>query len=166
MGSNEAWQPPAAAKSQRLRMRHHCIENRNWKSSMWAIKVSNPSSCVLLGRWERPTKSVQPSRDAARENSPLAAHYTWQLLHKTMCSFFCESCLQWESVWDKASRAEQGNAAPWQKSFGSIRFPSARIFESSWTKEATSQTGETGCQNVAWSKHGGHLNIKSCSGLI
>ena len=50
--------------------------------------MSNPSSCVLLGRWERPTKSVQPSRDAARENSPLAAHYTWQLLHKTMCSFF------------------------------------------------------------------------------
>ena len=76
MGSNEAWQPPATAKSQRLRMRHHCIGNRNWKSSMWAIKVSNPSSCVLLGRWERPTKSVQPSRDAARENSPLAAHYT------------------------------------------------------------------------------------------
>lgn len=47
--------------------------------------MSNPSSCVLLGRWERPTKSVQPSRDAARENSP------W--LHITLSSCFTRLCV-------------------------------------------------------------------------
>lgn len=112
----------------------------------------------------------QQSQSSPAE-TPLAKTVLW--LHITLRSCFTRLCVAFfvKAVFNenqcgtRQAALNKETQLPGKKVLealdSSIRFPSARIFESSWTKEATSQAGETGCQNVAWSKHGGHLNIKS-----
>ena len=64
-------------------------------------------------------------------------------------------------MWDKASLAEQGNAAPWQKSFGSIRFSSARFLKVPELRKQQVKQEKRDAKMLLGQNTGGNLNIKS-----